>query len=193
MLRVATRVFERQNCSESMIFETRCGRRAAVCDGGSPCPLLAGGGRMTCRWCQDRSCFFSTTLAPDSVSRFSCSAQRACQPRADSAGFCPSLRLSGSPLGVRRDIGIHSHGSHRIAVEDRFRDDAGTGSLKGQRPRSHLVKNDAEREQICATVQFLGPHLLWRHVGCGSQGCPRARELFFGTHRPRRSWRCFQA
>ena len=81
--------------------------------------------------------------------------------------------------------GIDSYGSYRIAVEDGFRDKARTGSLKGQLPRGHLVENDAEREQIRATIQCLGPYLLGRHVGHGSQSYPRAGEMFFGDIRER--------
>src|SRR5258708_7960538 len=72
-------------------------------------------------------------------------------------------------LERRRDIGIHAYGSDRIAVEDGFGDQSRAASSKRQGARGHLVENDAERKEICATVQYLGPYLFGRHVGNGSQ------------------------
>src|SRR5580658_1458183 len=97
-----------------------------------------------------------------------------------------SIFLQGSVdhfLERRGNIGINLYRSDRIAVEDGFRDETRTGSLKGQLPRCHLVENDTERKQIRSTVQRSGPYLLGRHISDGSQCYPRAGEMFFGDVR----------
>src|SRR5262249_24384680 len=75
---------------------------------------------------------------------------------------------------------IELHGSDRLVVENGVCDDAGSCSLERQLARSHLVENNTEREKIRAPIQVLGPDLLWRHVGCGSDSCPHVGKLRVG-------------
>src|SRR5271156_2742326 len=83
-------------------------------------------------------------------------------------------------LQTHGDVGIESRRGYRIAIEDGFSDEAGTASWKRQPPRRHLIENDTERKQIRAGVQHLGPYLLGRHVGYGSQSGTGAGKMFLG-------------
>ena len=81
------------------------------------------------------------------------------------------------PLQIGRHVGIYRTGSGndrlRIASKDRPRGIA----AKRKRAGGHLVKNDAEREQVGARVQFLAAHLFGRHVGDRAEGRSRAGEM----------------
>ena len=85
-------------------------------------------------------------------------------------------------LEYRGKIGIEADRLHRMAAQDSRRDDRGVFAPKGRNSGRHLVKNDAKGKQIRACVQFLGAHLLGRHVGYGSEHRPGAGagEIFFG-------------
>src|SRR6202041_3801827 len=83
-------------------------------------------------------------------------------------------------LQQRWDVGVDLYGIHWITVEDGFRDEGRAGALKGQPSRRHLIENDAEREQIRAAVQFLGPRLLGGHIENRSNRYSWAGEIFIG-------------
>ena len=70
---------------------------------------------------------------------------------------------------LRRNIGIQPHRGTWERVQDGFEDDSRAFATEGQRPCRHLVQHRPEGEQIGARIQFLGPHLLRRHVSDGAE------------------------
>jgi hypothetical protein len=76
------------------------------------------------------------------------------------------------------EIGIEADGLDRSAMENRF-EDLGTGvAAEGKRAGGHLVEDDAEREEIAASVDFLAADLFGRHIGNGANRCAGASEVF---------------
>ena len=65
-----------------------------------------------------------------------------------------------------------------------------TFATERQRARRHLVEHRAEREQVRARVQFLGPHLLRRHVGDRAHRRARTGQVLLVIDRRRCVRRC---
>src|SRR6185437_4083725 len=89
-------------------------------------------------------------------------------------------RLPNHLLKRRWNLGVDSSGFYGIAMKDGIGNEAGTGSLKWQLPRGHLVENNAEGKQIRTSIQILCAHLFWGHVSCGSHTYTHIREVIFG-------------
>ena len=62
-------------------------------------------------------------------------------------------------------------------MQDRVRDGNRRASLKRQAPREHLVKDDAEGEEVAAHVDGFSEELLGRHVGERPERGAFARQL----------------
>ena len=78
-----------------------------------------------------------------------------------------------------RQIPVETNGRRRHRIEDGFENDAGTLAVKRHSAGSHLVENRSKGKKIGASVQFLGPYLLRRHVGHGPDHGARAGQIFF--------------
>src|SRR5215204_2758864 len=76
-------------------------------------------------------------------------------------------RPADDALELRRNIRVELDGRLRFTIEERVEDDRRGISAEGAPPRRHLIKDDAEREQIGARVELLASGLLRRHVGDG--------------------------
>src|SRR5579859_4869394 len=78
-----------------------------------------------------------------------------------------------------REIGIQAHRRGGSCVENGLEDDARAFTAEGKSACRHLVEDGAEREQVSASVEFLGADLLGRHIGDGADGGPGTREVIF--------------
>ena len=76
-------------------------------------------------------------------------------------------------------IGIEANGRYGSAVQDGFEDDAAGVSAKGKRARRHFVEDDAEGEEVAASVEIFAADLFGRHVGDGAERAAWAGEMFF--------------
>ena len=79
---------------------------------------------------------------------------------------------------LRGNVWVQSNEGNRSTVQDGVKDHPLTLSAERQRPGRHLVQHCTEGEQVSASIEFLGSHLLWRHVGDRPQHCPRTCQMF---------------
>src|SRR5216684_3042189 len=62
---------------------------------------------------------------------------------------------------------------HGSLIQDSVKNSSRSGALERRDPRSHLIKHDAEGEQVGAVIEFLAERLLRRHVRHSTQRGPR--------------------
>ena len=69
-------------------------------------------------------------------------------------------RLVDDVFEFGREFGMEPKRRNRSAIENGFGDDAGSFAAEGERAGGHFVKNDAEREEVTAGVEFLAADLF---------------------------------
>ena len=68
-----------------------------------------------------------------------------------------------------RKVRVQTNRRNWIARQNFMTNHSRTFSAKRQDSRGHLVEHRAEGKQIAARIEFLGPHLLRRHIGDGAK------------------------
>ena len=96
-------------------------------------------------------------------------------------------RLGDDPFQFGGRSGFSRTGGDWSPVQNRLEDHSRTLATKWQGAGRHLVKHRTEGKQVGSRVQFLGSHLLRRHVGHGAQRGPGAGQVFLGERRGRLS------
>src|SRR5712691_7893724 len=75
-------------------------------------------------------------------------------------------------------IRVDPNRRHWWTLQNGIEDQRRSIAPKWQRSRAHLVQHCPEGEQIGASIQFLAPHLLGRHIRHRAQRRTGAGEMF---------------
>jgi hypothetical protein len=86
-------------------------------------------------------------------------------------------RLINNLFELGRKIRVEAHRRHGSLTQDGFENCSRAVAAKRERGGGHFVKHDAERKQICTSVEFFCPRLLGRHVRHSSQRAAGAGEM----------------
>src|SRR6266850_652965 len=78
-------------------------------------------------------------------------------------------RLADDAFEFGGDVRIDPGRRGRSARQDRFKDDSGSFTTKGDCTGCHLVQDRAKGEQIRASIKFFSFGLLWGHVDDGAK------------------------
>ena len=81
--------------------------------------------------------------------------------------------LRDDPFEFGWDIGIQSDWRNGCPVQDGLEYQPCASPSEGQRAGRHLIQHSTKRKQVSAGIQFLGADLFGRHIGDGSDCCPR--------------------
>ena len=97
-------------------------------------------------------------------------------------------------IELARQVGASRRDRRRIVAQDRRGELGRGGAHKGPLSGSHLVEDDAEREQVRGARRPRHPGLFRRHVGIGAHdgaGLGQLLRRCFAVHLPRRrrTWR----
>jgi hypothetical protein len=89
-------------------------------------------------------------------------------------------RLVDDAVQFRRQVRLQPGRRRGRPVEDGVEDGRRGAPRKDRAPRGHLVKHQAEAEQIAARIHLVSQRLLGRHVGHRPQRRARAGERVDG-------------